>query len=227
MRRNIEETRSAFLAEGRKMLLEKGLPLNISNIRLADIARRIGKTTGASYNIWESQEDFHRDLAVIISKDSSWADLNFLGPLVWDLFNNGATMSEVLRDACNEYLKAVTSGREYLTFVHYWSVALDQPEVKAAIRDGYDLFNDGYKALLTVLFDRYHVELIAGITIDDLCVCVTAVTEGFLLRYSVDPERIRYDIVRDDLDEANEGWSTYSMTLDKVIRSMTQPIAES
>ncbi len=205
------------------MLVEKGLPLSISNIRLADIARRIGKTTGASYNIWDSQEDFHRDLAIRISKDSSWANLDYLAPMVWDLFNRGATMSEVLRDACNDYLRSVTSGREYLTFVHYWSVALDQPEVKSAIRDGYDTFHLGYRALLEVLFDRYRREVIPGLTIDDLCVAVTAVTEGFLLRYSINPERIRYDIVRDDIDEANKGWSTYSMTLDKVIESFTRP----
>jgi hypothetical protein len=224
MRRNLEETRNAFLMEGRRMLLEQGMPVSISNIRLADIAKNIGRTTGASYNIWESQEDFHRDLAIEISGESSWSEIGYLEHDVKDLVMSGGSLEDVFHLASSRYLQDVTSRREYLTFVHYWSVALDEPRVMESIRIGYDLSHESYRTVYQALLDVFELEPICPFTVDDLTVALTATTEGFLLRYSVDPTRVREGLRHPEVISQSIDWSLYGLTMSRLFRSMTRPV---
>jgi hypothetical protein len=210
--------------EGRRMLLEQGMPVSISNIRLADIAKKVGRTTGASYNIWESQEDFHRELAIEISRESSWSKIGYLEGEVQQLVVQGASLEDIFQFACGRYLQDVTSGREYLTFVHYWSVALDEPEVMASIKKGYDVSHESYRTVYEALLAAFDLEVIRPFTINDLTVTMTATTEGFLLRYSVDPCRVRVGLTHPEVAPESTDWSLYGLTMSRLFRSMTRPV---
>jgi AcrR family transcriptional regulator len=190
MRRNIETTRATFLQEGRRLLLEQGVPVSINNVRLVDVAKNLGRTTGASYNIWPSQDDFHRDLAIEISREATWSDSSPIHEELGAIFRRGGTVDEILQAAAHRFLNNVASRREYLTFVHFWSVALDEPRVMDAIREGYDHSRAAHGKTFQTLLDAFHLELIPPVTLDDFTVAITALTEGFLLRYSVDPDRV-------------------------------------
>ncbi len=206
------------------MLLEQGMPVSISNIRLADIAKNIGRTTGASYNIWLSQEDFHRELAINISRESSWSEVRYLEDEIRELVMSGGSLEDVFQLAAGRYLHDVTSGREYLTFVHYWSVALDEPEVMESIRVGYDVSHESYRGVYEALLAAFGLEPLPPFNVDDLTVALTATTEGFLLRYSVDPTRVRDGLTHPELGPESAGWSLYGLTMSRLFRSMTRPI---
>ena len=64
VRRTAEDTRRLILEAGLQMLLERGATAGVQHIRLQEVLRSVGLTTGAAYRIWTDQTDFHRDLAV-------------------------------------------------------------------------------------------------------------------------------------------------------------------
>ncbi len=206
------------------MLLKQGIPVTIGNIRLVDVAKNIGRTTGASYNIWPAQEDFHRELAIELAEQADWLETGYSGADTDAMILAGAGLPDVIRVFANQYLEAVASGREFLTFIHFWSVALDDPPVRAAIRKGYDGFQEKLKCSYETLLAHYGLEMTPPFTVDDLTVSMAAVTEGFLLRYSVDPDRVRTDLRREDRPDAPDGWSLYGCALERTITAMTRPI---
>lgn len=205
------------------MLLRQGIPVTIGNIRLVDVAKNIGRTTGASYNIWPAQEDFHRELAIQITEQSDWVESGFSTVEIDAMVASKASLTDVIRVTANQYLQAVASGREFLTFVHFWSVSLDDPPVRAAIRKGYEGFQQKLNVSYELLLATYELEMVEPFTVDDLTVTMAAVTEGFLLRYSVDPDRVRTDLHRPDRPEAPDGWSLYGCALEQTITAMTRP----
>src|SRR5690606_4054701 len=62
-RRTAAETRQLLLDTGVEMLYETGISPPVAHIRLQNVLRRAGLTTGAAYRIWANQEDFQLDLA--------------------------------------------------------------------------------------------------------------------------------------------------------------------
>ncbi len=63
-RRTGDETRALLLRVGMQMLLERGVSAGVQHIRLQEVLRRAGLTTGAAYRLWADQNDYQRDLAV-------------------------------------------------------------------------------------------------------------------------------------------------------------------
>ncbi len=63
------ERRRAYLQTGAELVTDFGASDGgsdtldaLANVKVADVARRAGVTKGALYHIWESQEDYRRDL---------------------------------------------------------------------------------------------------------------------------------------------------------------------
>jgi AcrR family transcriptional regulator len=63
-RRTADETRTLILEAAIQLLLERGVTAGVQHVRLQEVLRTVGLTTGAAYRIWNDQDDFHRDLAV-------------------------------------------------------------------------------------------------------------------------------------------------------------------
>jgi hypothetical protein len=224
-KRDLDATRLAFLVEGRRMLLKQGIPVTISNIRLVDIARNIGRTTGASYNIWAAQEDFHRELAVSICQEADWVEAAFMPGSLDSEVTEGADLNEIIRIISNNYLPTVAASREFLTYIHFWSVSLDEPEVKDAIGKGYEGFQQKISSFYVSLLLQHGREIADPFTVEDYTLTLIALTEGFLLRYSVDPSKVRTGITRPDLrPESAVDWSLFGMAMQHLVQAMTRPI---
>lgn len=63
-RRTGEQTKDLLIRTGIAMLLDRGTSAGVSHIRLQEVVRRAGLTTGAAYRLWADQDAFHHDLAV-------------------------------------------------------------------------------------------------------------------------------------------------------------------
>ena len=59
-KRDADETRRQLLQAGRELLIERGVDLGLRNIPVIDAAARAGRSSGAAYQIWHRQADFHR-----------------------------------------------------------------------------------------------------------------------------------------------------------------------
>jgi hypothetical protein len=219
MARDIDETRQQFLAEGRRRLVELGIPVTLGNIRLSDVAKAIGRTTGAAYNIWPLQEQYHRELAISFAEDIFWASPIFQS--VAELVARGSALDELLRDFANFYVTAMSQSREYFIASHLWSVALDEPKLMGALRSGFDNFHAIACEFYGNILVTYNRKVRSPYSIDDLVVATTALTDGFILRYRMDPDRVPMQMERLDLPNAKMGWSLFASTFENLFEAMT------
>ena len=67
-RRTGEQTKDLLIRTGLAMLLDRGITAGVSHIRLQEVVKRAGLTTGAAYRLWADQDAFHHDLAVAAAR---------------------------------------------------------------------------------------------------------------------------------------------------------------
>jgi AcrR family transcriptional regulator len=219
--RRSEDTKSQFLAEGKAMLFERGVPVALGNISLVEVAERLERTTGAAYNIWPSQTDFHRDLAIRVAKESAEHDgIDLVQPVIHQCLAEAVVWREATRRIFNAYLEIVLRRRGFFIGVHYVAVALDEPAVAQALKNSYDELHSATKDSVQAFAEIYDLQLHSSYTYDQLVMSINALTEGYLMRACIDPESARSDIARTDLLESPVGWSAYSIAVERLITSM-------
>jgi BetI-type transcriptional repressor, C-terminal len=204
------------------MLFERGVPVALGNISLVEVAERIQRTTGAAYNIWPSQTDFHRDLAILVSADTDYETPEIVRNVLDEGLRQGLHWRELLRRYCNAYAESVSRRREFFVTIHFVAVALDEPLVARALRHSYASIHENTSALLQSMMSVHHLELIPTYTFDQITWMISAVTEGFLMRASIDPHIGFANIDRSDHPESPTGWTAFALSVERLITSMTR-----
>ena len=104
VRRTADDTRRLILEAALQMLLERGATAGVQHIRLQEVLRSVGLTTGAAYRIWADQTDFHRDLAV------EMVGLRFAPPVtsastaIQEVLESGGSLDDVARVAALDFV---------------------------------------------------------------------------------------------------------------------------
>lgn len=221
VRQSREETRLRLLRAARRAILENGRE-NPVGVRLSDVVRSEGLTTGAAYQIWRSQTEFHADVALHIAEEFDWAGPQVIMDQLGELLDSDATMEEAIRAAGNLYIESFTQNDEYYTVLQLYAVHDPTPELEAALQRGYDVVHDGFAMLFEGVLGIYGRRIRAPFTIDDVAVVVTALTEGIALRAKVQPDMVRADL---ELDVGDGPWHVFSATLVALTAQLTESIA--
>jgi AcrR family transcriptional regulator len=103
-RRTGEETRRLLIDTGIDMLHERGVTVGVSHIRLQEVVKRAGLTTGAAYRLWDDQERFHRELAVAFVRWRAEDPVGRTSRAVAHLVEEGAPLAEVVRVAAAAHI---------------------------------------------------------------------------------------------------------------------------
>ncbi len=106
-RRTGEETRQLLLRTGVEMLLARGVSAGVGHIRLQEVVRRAQLTTGAAYRLWADQDDFHRDLAVEVTRMRDEAPAAEIRQVLDDPAMAGVGWEEVVRLATEGHIRSV------------------------------------------------------------------------------------------------------------------------
>ncbi|MEM7337627.1 MAG: hypothetical protein AAF467_03200 [Actinomycetota bacterium] len=209
-----------LLRAARRVILEQGRD-NPVGVRLSEVVRSEGLTTGAAYQIWRSQEEFHADVALHIAEEFDWAGPQAIMEHLGELLDADATIEEAVRSAGNLYIETFIRNDEYYTVLQLYAVHNPTEELLAALQRGYDVVHTGFAVLFEGVLGIYGRRIRDPFTIDDVAVIITALTEGIALRAKVQP-----DVVRTDLDLAvGQGpWHVYSATLAALTSQLTEPI---
>ena len=104
-RRTGDETRALLLSVGMEMVFERGVSAGIQHIRLQDVLRRAGLTTGAAYRLWADQSDYQRDLAVAMMRLRITGPADYARDAVVDLIESGAPGDDVIRAAALAHVR--------------------------------------------------------------------------------------------------------------------------
>ncbi len=188
MRATKDDTRHKLLEAGRELLVADGLR-QVIDIRLTDVLELVGLTTGAAYNIWDSQDEYRHELAIHVAKNLEWADDRLLRDSLAEMPTD-VPMDQWITAAGNAYFEAFVARWDYYILLQFWGVKNPDPELIEAIRQGYDMVHQRLVFLFQVTSDMYSLELEDPYTLDDMAVAATAICEGLAIRHRFEPERV-------------------------------------
>lgn len=234
VRRTAEDTRRLILEAGIQMLLERGVTAGVQHIRLQEVLRSVGLTTGAAYRIWTDQDDFHRDLAVAM------VQLRFAPPVtsatiaVRDIVAADGPLEDVVRAATLDQVTYSSKfhlepesrdSHAFLTALALRTAAGAWPELREASaerhRESIDAFAGFYEALL----HRFGRRMRAPLTIVDFTEAMAALGEGFAIRAAEGLDHPVYDIP-DDAEVPTGEWTLFGIATMGMIEAFTIPVSD-
>lgn len=186
-----EKTRELLLRAGRQRVIAEGLPEGM-DVKLTDVLRDVGLSTGAAYNIWASQKAYRQDLSLHMAETFEWADATAVLTAI-DALPDDSTMDDWIRTVADTYFPLFIAHMDFFVVLHFWSVNDPRPELVEALKRGYDEVHESFKAIYQEAVDRYGLKLIEPYSADDATIMITGTIEGFALRHRFEPERLVTD----------------------------------
>src|SRR5262245_21945624 len=172
--------RAQLLDAGRELVAERYLGDTLSHLRINDVAREAGITSGAFYHYWDGQEDYRDDvLAALLDGDRVDADPELLVP--------EARSGDVVRwigravDAATEVLRADPDHRLELAL---W--AHDEPRARERLRERADRTDAVWAHVLGCLLESSgrHAGPVGGLS--ELARLAVALSDGLRTEALVD-----------------------------------------
>ncbi|MDN3497150.1 hypothetical protein QL996_14500 [Planococcus sp. APC 4015] len=229
-RRSAEETRTLILEAGLQLLLERGATAGVQHVRLQEVLRSVGLTTGAAYRIWADQDDFHRDLAV------EMVGLRFAPPVasaqgaIRAVLEGGGDLEEIARVAALDHVVYTSKfhldpesrdSHAFITALALRTAAGAWPELRDASaerhRGSIAAFEDLYAALLT----RYGRRMRSPFTVTDFTEAMAALGEGFAIRAAEGLDHPTYEITGDDAPRGS--WTMFGISILGLVTAFTVP----
>lgn len=220
-RRTAEETRRLILDAGLQLLLERGPSAGVQHIRLQEVLRNVGLTTGAAYRIWSDQDQFHRDLAVAM------VQLRFAPPsasassAIADVLASGGSFDDVIRAAALDHVTYAEHfhlepesrmSHAFLTALGLRTAAGAWPELRAAGAARHAESVDDFSLFYGELLRRFGYRLRTPYSLRDLAEAMAALGEGFAVRAA---EGLTHPMI--DIAEGDEGptgrWSLFGIAV--------------
>lgn len=232
-RRTAEETRRLILEAAIPLLLERGATAGVQHIRLQEVLRSVGLTSGAAYRIWADQNDFHRDLAV------EMVGLRFAPPVtsasvaIREVLASGGTLDDVARVAALDFVTYSSKfhlepesrdSHAFITALALRTAAGAWPELRVAAaerhRESIDAFAEFYGALL----HQYGRRVRSPLTIVDFTEAMAALGEGFAVRAAEGLDHPAYDIPNGSELPSGE-WTLFGIGIQGLVAAFTIPIS--
>jgi len=166
-----------LLETGRQLLIANGYSERL-NVKLTDVLKANDLTTGAGYNIWENQDAFQHDLALYVAREYSWATVE-------GLVSNLPKVSyeELNRIVCIRYFTAFVAKDEFYIALRHWGIKRPSPQLRRAIRNGYQVTHDNLSAFLEQALLLLNRRTKSGVDFDIHVSSITAALEGFAFRH--------------------------------------------
>ncbi len=232
-RRTGDETRALLLRVGMQLLLERGVSAGVQHIRLQDVLRHAGLTTGAAYRLWADQSDYQRDLAVAMVRLRLSGPADYARAAVEALVANGATGDEVIRAAAEAHVRSAmvdvddpadaADAQQFLVSLALRTTAQTWPELKEASSERHRESIAAFAELYGFLMDAYGLRMKSPLTLEDFTEAMAAMGEGFAVRAMEGIEHPRYDVAEGD--ELPTGtWSLFALGVRALVREFMTPI---
>jgi AcrR family transcriptional regulator len=234
-RRTGEETRALLLQVGVQMLLERGVSAGVQHIRLQDVLRRAGLTTGAAYRLWADQTDYQRDLAVAMVRLRLSEPADYARDAVQELIDSGADGDDIIRAAALVHVRTAAldttdeddarDAQQFVIALALRTAADTWPELKAASRDRHRESIASFSEFYAMLMEAYGLRMKTGLTIRDFTEAMAAMGEGFAVRAMEGIEHPKY--LFSDSDEAPAGeWTLFALGVRALVNEFMTSTAE-
>ncbi len=231
-RRTGEETRALLLRVGMQMLLERGVSAGVQHIRLQDVLRRAGLTTGAAYRLWADQNDYQRDLAVAMVRLRMSGPADYARTAVEDLIAQGASGDDVIRAAAFAHVRTAAvdltdaedalDAQSFLIALALRTTAQTWPELRQASRERHRESIAAFAEFYAFLMESYGLRMKAGLTIQDFTEAMAAMGEGFAVRALEGIAHPTYTFPEDGESPSGE-WTLFALGVRALVNEFMVP----
>ncbi len=231
MAHRTSSTRQLLLDTAVEMLFEEGIRAGVSHIRLQDVVKRAGLTTGAAYRVWENQPAFHQDLVATAVR---WRGM---GPpttqtiaAIQPVVESGGSLDDVIRVGSECHVQGVQSPADGLIASMedlVFSLALrigsrHDPMLRQASQERHHATADAFTRLYEAMAQVYARRFIPPFTVEHLAAAFAAVTEGFAVQTVIDIDHPTVELSFDG--EESSTWTLLGFCLKVLVDAMTEPV---
>jgi AcrR family transcriptional regulator len=234
VRRTAEDTRRLILEAAIQMLLERGATAGVQHIRLQEVLRSVGLTTGAAYRIWGDQDEFHRDLAVAM------VGLRFAPPVasaagaIEEVLSSGGSLDDVARVAALDFVTYASKfhlepesrdSHAFITALALRTAAGAWPELRVASAERHRESIAAFATFYAALLQRFGRRMREPLTIVDFTEAMAALGEGFAIRAAEGLDHPTYDIPEGAELPSGE-WTLFGIGIRGLVAAFTIPVQE-
>lgn len=224
-RRSADETREVLLDAGVGMMLQRGASAGVQHIRLQEVLRRVGLTTGAAYRLWADQTEYQRDLAVRMVRLRLNQPDAVAAAAIDDLIAADAPFDEVLRVAALSHVASLerlgrrdsADSRLFLIDLALRATADSCPELQAASQERHAESIERFTAFYRGLMLRYGRRMREPYSLGQFAEAMAALGEGFALRASEGLPHPRLSGVRG----SDREWTLFAVATRALVEEFT------
>jgi hypothetical protein len=221
-----QATQAAMLASATRILLESPRSDVLGTLKPVEIARRCDppRTTGAFYNIWATHAEFHRDLLDhLLSMDRFTGDRTTLEMLGSFLDHADMSVPEIFRIAARYNFDELKGEPAAVLQLALWTQHHD-PAIRERLRCLYGAINDSLHPLYSRVLVKAGRRMRKPYDVQMLTTTITALVEGFLLRWAVDPDALPEGLDAPPGVDGPEPWELFGTASYLLFESMTEPV---
>lgn len=218
-RRTADETRRLILSEGLRLLLERGASAGVQHIRLQEVLRGVGLTSGAAYRIWADQSDFHRDLAIEVMRLRFAAPAESAGTAVAQAVAAGGTLDDAIRLATLDHVTYASQfhlqpgsrdSHVFITALALRTAAGAWPELREASAQRHEESIADFCRFYSGMMTHFGYRMRRPFSIRDFAEAMAALGEGFAVRAAEGLDHPMLDITEED-ESVTGHWSLFGI----------------
>lgn len=223
-RRSAAQTRQLLLDTAIGMYHELGARAGVSHVRLSDVVRRAGLTTGAAYRLWDDQSAFHTELA---REAIRWRDRNASArtiAAIRPIVESRAPVEEMIRCGAEANLYSAHDNEAFLATLALRAAAWGTAELMDVSRERMDESLAEFEQLYIGLLEVYGRRMREPFTTQHLTLALSALTEGFGIHGATGVDHPRVEIPSDD-PRVGRDWSLFGAAAWAIVDHMTEPVS--
>lgn len=224
-RRTLAQTRTVLLDSGLRLLERSGMSVGVSHVKLGEVAKQAGLTTGAAYRCWDSQEHFHRDLAIAALGWRNRQSIADTVDAIRHLVDQRAAWQEVVRVGAARYLQTCRDDPSFIASIALRSTASEDLALQAAARDRLASAVAAFAELYQAMFLVYDRAIRPPLTLQQFSETLAALSEGYALQVLSGYE---HPFIEREFDDPSIGreWTMFGYMVEITVLAFTIPAAQ-
>jgi AcrR family transcriptional regulator len=200
----------------------------LTQVKARQVAQRAGRTIGAFYHHWATQEAYQRELLAYVLDPSRIPSTAEAVAAIAAGFRHGVSPAEMIRLAARENFESVRADPYVPLWFALWAKQGEDQQVQTLLHDHYDAVTTQLLPVYEALFEAFGRAPRAPFTTEMFAVAVTALNQGLALRIAVEPDAVPLDLpappavaVASDDPHSRGGWDLFSALVVTLLHAMT------
>jgi AcrR family transcriptional regulator len=214
------ETRATLLEAGADLLREEPAGAVLSQLNARAVADRAGRTTGAFFHHWPTQDAYRRDLLAYVLDPARIPSTAEAADAVLGGLRAGADPVEVLGAAARANFQSVRADPYVPLWNALWAKHGSDEYVQDLLRQNFRSVTGQVAPLLEALLAAGGRTMQPPFTVDAFAVVITALVQGLALRVAIEPDRVPVQPPGEP-GEDGPSWDLFATTVTTLFEAIT------